>query len=223
MAINWNIWARCKALPLHQAAALLAGVAPEKVNARPPFVRATAHAHLVATSLRQAGIPRPVPNSPVSYGEFHRRQVDEAATANENVRGVFIVAKSAVAEGSLKLLSNGWVALSHFVAWAHSEDLAVPEELSGLLPSASVSRKELGRMRGNKNAGAAGTLVGSNDETLRSWRSVGEYLKKRFGLARAPDPKTMKDWLDGRWTKDGRTPVVLKGVLDALPVPPSLK
>lgn len=132
MDIDWNIWARCEALPLHQAAALLAGVAPEKVNPQPPFVRAPSHALTVARTLNQAGIPRRVtaPNSPVSYGEYNRRQVEKAAQANEAVRRVLIVAQSAVASGSLKLLSNGQVLLRDFVGWA-KKDFTIPAELQG--------------------------------------------------------------------------------------------
>lgn len=131
MPIDWTIWARCEALPLHQAAALLAGIDPEKVNAQPPYVRASSHALSVEAAYRSAGIPRQksAPNAPASYGEFYLRRVDEAAAMNRSIRGVLLVAKSAVASGSLKPLASGQFALRDFVTWASDKGFTIPPEL----------------------------------------------------------------------------------------------
>jgi hypothetical protein len=147
--------------------------------------------------------------------------------ANNAVERVYDIALSSVRKGSLPTLAHQCVDLAVFVEWARRKGLSVPVELSVLEASAPATREKMDlatTQTAKSTTPMAEILDAPADEQVRGWGPIGEYLKTRFGSARAPDPKTMKVWLgEGGWTKDEGKAVVLKRVLDNLPTPPSLK
>jgi hypothetical protein len=196
-AIDWNLWSLADGATLVEFAALCAEINPGVARLTLPHVRngasSVVRVGFLNDSLRVA-----------SHSDDRLVVLTIDESRQRRFYSALRLGLSALAAGQLESLNGvmtdeAFVSSSQFSSWA---------TLKGLWP--------------NQMKLPHGTKGSTQTEELRGWKRIGEYFASRFGLAKQPDPKTMKGWMPkGSWRKEGKTVVVDRAVLDGVPTPPS--